>query len=140
MAANLINSRLVTRLGSDRLLLVGTNGAAVAGSAVALVSGTSWGGLAGLAAALCVYVAMNGFILANAISGALAGFPMRAGAVSALLGAIQYGSGVIGSAIAGAFADGTPWPMGWVIALSGIGSLASLLAAGGKWRRVPVEI
>jgi DHA1 family bicyclomycin/chloramphenicol resistance-like MFS transporter len=140
MAANLINSRLVARLGSDRLLLIGTIGAALAGGVVALVSGTGWGGLAGLATALCLYVAMNGFIIANAISGALAGFPMRAGAVSALLGAIQYGSGVIGSATAGAFADGTPWPMGWVIALSGIGSLVSLLVAGGKWRPVPVRV
>jgi DHA1 family bicyclomycin/chloramphenicol resistance-like MFS transporter len=43
--------------------------------------------------------------------------------VSALIGAIHYGSGIIGSALVGAFADGTPWPMGWVIALAGIGSL-----------------
>ena len=57
------------------------------------------------------------------IAGALAGFPDRAGAVSALVGAIQYGSGIVGSALVGAFADGTPWPMGWVIALAGIGSL-----------------
>jgi hypothetical protein len=37
--------------------------------------------------------------------------------------ALRYGSGIVGSALVGAFADGTPWPMGWVIALSGIGSL-----------------
>ena len=36
---------------------------------------------------------------------------------------VQYGSGIVGSALVGAFADGTPWPMGWVIALAGIGSL-----------------
>jgi DHA1 family bicyclomycin/chloramphenicol resistance-like MFS transporter len=42
--------------------------------------------------------------------------------VSALVGALQYGTGIAGSALVGAFADGTPWPMGWVIALSGIGS------------------
>ena len=41
--------------------------------------------------------------------------------VSALVGALQYGSGIAGSGLVGAFADGTPWPMGWVIALSGIG-------------------
>ncbi|MGO7442607.1 hypothetical protein ACC673_35365 [Rhizobium ruizarguesonis] len=58
------------------------------------------------------FTGMNGLISANAISGALADFPTRAGAVSALMGAIHYGSGVIGSAIAGTLADGTPWPMG----------------------------
>jgi DHA1 family bicyclomycin/chloramphenicol resistance-like MFS transporter len=52
-------------------------------------------------------------IVANSIAGALASFPNRAGAVSALVGAIQYGTGIVGSAMVGAFADGTPWPMAW---------------------------
>ncbi len=133
MIANLVNSRLVTRFGSDRMLLVGTIGATVSGATLAVVTATDLGGLFGLAAALWLFTAMNGFIGANAVAGAAwPAFPMRAGAVSALIGAIQYGSGVIGSAVAGAFADGTPWPMGWVIALSGIGSLISLALAGGR--------
>lgn len=36
----------------------------------------------------------------------------------------QYGSGVIGLAPAGIFADGTPWPIGWGIAVAGLGSAA----------------
>ncbi|WP_245503262.1 hypothetical protein [Rhizobium ruizarguesonis] len=71
------------------------------------------------------FTGMNGLISANAISGALADFPTRAGAVSALMGAIQYGSGVIGSAIAGTLADGTPWPMGFVITVAGVGCFVS---------------
>ena len=31
--------------------------------------------------------------------------------------------GIAGSALVGAFADGTPWPMGCVVALAGAGSL-----------------
>jgi DHA1 family bicyclomycin/chloramphenicol resistance-like MFS transporter len=54
----------------------------------------------------------------------MAGYPERAGAVSALVGAIQYGCGIVGSALVGIFADGTPWPMGWVIAVAGLGSAA----------------
>ncbi|MGC3990684.1 MAG: hypothetical protein QM796_13590 [Chthoniobacteraceae bacterium] len=65
---------------------------------------------------------MTGFIVANSIAGALAGFPERAGAVSALVGALQYGSGILGSLLVGVFADGTPWPLGWVVALSGLGT------------------
>ena len=68
-----------------------------------------------------LFVSAAGLIVANSITGALAGFPEHAGTVSALVGAIHYGSGIIGSALV--FADGTPWPMGWVIALAGIGSL-----------------
>jgi DHA1 family bicyclomycin/chloramphenicol resistance-like MFS transporter len=85
-------------------------------------------------ASLWLFTAMNGFVAANAISGALADFPMRAGAVSALMGAIQYGSGVAGSAVAGTFADGTPWPMGWVIAIGGVGSLGCSFIASASWR------
>ena len=123
IATNTINSRLVLRLGSDRLLFWGTAAAALAGIVVAAAAWTGWGGLWGLVVPLFVFASATGFIVANSIAGALAGFPERAGAVSALVGALQYGSGIISSALVGAFADGTPWPMGWVIALAGIGSL-----------------
>jgi len=47
----------------------------------------------------------TGFIVANSIAGALSIFPERAGAVSALIGAIQYGTGIIGSALVGVLLD-----------------------------------
>jgi MFS transporter, DHA1 family, multidrug resistance protein len=123
MATNFVNSRLVARVDSNRLLLWGTGAAACAGIVLAIAARTNWGGLWGLVVPLFVFAAATGFIVANSIAGALARFPERAGSVSALIGAFQYGSGIIGSALIGAFADGTPWPMGWVIGLSGIGSL-----------------
>lgn len=121
MATNQLNARLVSRLGSDRMLLIGTVGAAATGLSVALVATSGLGGWLGLAIATWLFVAMNGLIIANAISGAMADFPLRAGAVSALLGAIQYGSGVLGSAASSLFSNGTPGPMSWVIAVSGVG-------------------
>ena len=93
---------------------------------LAIAAWTGWGGLAGLAVPLFVFISAAGFVVANSIAGALTGYPDQAGAVSALVGAIQYGSGILGSAMVGIFADGTPWPMGWVIALCGLGSLASM--------------
>jgi DHA1 family bicyclomycin/chloramphenicol resistance-like MFS transporter len=129
MVTNLVNSRLVMRVGSDWMLWVGSLGAAASGLLVALVAGTGLGGIGGLAGALFLFVAMNGFINANMVSGALASVLGRVGAASALVGAIQYGGGVLGSALVGAFADGTPWPLGWVVALSGLGTLASALLA-----------
>jgi len=125
MISNLVNARLVMRLGGDRLLAAGTSGAAIAGIALAFQTWLGWGGLWSLAVLLFLFASATGFIVANSIAGAMAGFPDRAGAVSALVGALQYGSGILGSALVGAFADGTPWPMGLVMALCAIGSFAS---------------
>ncbi|MCJ2088130.1 multidrug effflux MFS transporter [Methylobacterium sp. E-005] len=125
MATNLLNARLVMRFGGDRLLLLGTGLGACAGLALALAAATGWGGLAGLVMPLFAFISATGFVVANSVSGALSGYPERAGAVSALVGAIHYGSGILGAGLVGAFADGTPRPMGWVIALAGLGSVAS---------------
>jgi DHA1 family bicyclomycin/chloramphenicol resistance-like MFS transporter len=123
MLTNVANSRLVMRFGSDRLLIIGSDVTALSGIVLAVTAWTGWGGVWGLAIPLFVFVAANGLIVANSISGALADFPDNAGAVSALVGALQYGSGIIGSALVGIFADGTPRPMAWVVAAAGIGSL-----------------
>ena len=125
MATNLLNSRLVLRFGSDRLLLWGTGTAALAGVVLPIAAWTDWGGLAGLAVPLFFYVSASGLIVAKSIAGALSGFPERAGTVAALVGAMQYGSRIIGSALVGLVADGTPCPLGWVIAPCGLGRLAS---------------
>lgn len=130
MVANIVNARLVTRLGTTRMLVAGASGAAASGFATALVTATGWGGIYALAPAAFLFGSMNGFILANAVAGALSSVTTRAGTASALIGAIQYGSGMAGSALVGVFADGTPWPMGAIMALAGIGSLAAALRIG----------
>lgn len=127
MVANMINARNVIRIGYDRMLLGGAVFGSIGALATAVTAGTGWGGLWGLAIPLIFVASNTGFIIANSITGALAGFPKRTGTVSALVGAIHYGCGIIGSALVGVFADGTPWPMGAVIAVSGIGCLLSTL-------------
>lgn len=123
MLANIANARLVPRLGSDTLLHYGAVGVACSGIVLAGTAWTGWGGLWGLVVPLFFFASAAGFIVANSIAGALSGFPERAGAVSALIGALQYGSGIFGSALVGTFADCTPWPMAWVMALAGLGTL-----------------
>jgi len=127
MAMNLVNVRLVRRLGSDRLLRAGALCACVAGLASAVAARTGWGGIAGLAAPLCLFVSCLGLISANAITGALNRYPAVSGSVSALIGATQFGTGVLGSALVGVLADGTPWPLGALMALFGTGSLLCAL-------------
>lgn len=121
MITNQINARLVARFGSDRLMRFGAIVAGLAGALLAFDAGSGWGGLIGLVLPLFLFVSTNGFINANAIAGALGACPERAGAVSALIGSIQYGAGIAGSALIGFLADGTPRPMAYVIALMGIG-------------------
>ncbi|MFM0139362.1 multidrug effflux MFS transporter [Caballeronia grimmiae] len=127
MVTNQINSRIVKRFGSDRLLKAGTLCAAVAGVVLGLNAKTAWGGLSGLVIPLFLFLSATGFIVANSIAGALARAPGRAGAVSALVGSIHYGTGIIGSALVGLFADGTPWPMAAIIAAMSVGSLLCAL-------------
>lgn len=122
MATNFANSRMVMKHSSKRLLGRGTAVAALAGIALAFTSHSGWGGLVGLVIPLFLFVGIAGFVAANSIAGAMTNFPKHAGAASAMVGAIHYGCGVIGSAMVGVFADGTPWPMGAVIAVGGIGS------------------
>lgn len=134
MAANIANARLVARFGSDRMLLVGALGAAVFGIALAVVTLTNLGGFYGLFPVQFLFTAMNGLILANAVAGGLSSVRSNAGAASAVLGAIQYGSGMIGSALVGALANGTPAPMGCVMAVGGVGCLLSVLASKSRRR------
>lgn len=126
MTTNVANTRLVHRFETRRLLQWGVAAAAGTGILSATAAYTGLGGLWGLFVPLVLFASCTGFIVANSITGALADFPQQAGAVSALVGALQYGSGIVSSALVGAFSDGTPWAMGWVIALCGIGSLLSV--------------
>jgi len=132
MIANTVNSRLVAHVSGGALLVGGAGAAALSGAATTLAAWFDIGGVWGLAIPLLVFVAANGFIVANSIAAALDRFPDRAGAVSALVGALQYGSGIIGSALVGLFADGTPFPMACVIALAGVGSLICAWTVSGR--------
>ncbi len=129
MAANTANARLVLRLGSERMLLIGVSGASIAGLLAVVVALMDLGGATGLAAALFVFTACNGFILANAVAGALSSVQTRAGAAAALVGAFQYGGGMVGAAMVSALANETPVAMAIVMAIGGVGSLLCLLVA-----------
>lgn len=121
MAANMLNIRLVPRLSSERLLRAGALGAALAGLVAAGAAMTGIGGLTGLVIPLVAYCAMSGLIVANSIAGALKNQPHRAGATSALVGAMHYGIGIAGSGLVALFANGTPLPLGSVMAAAGLG-------------------
>lgn len=125
MVTNQLNSRLVSHLGSDRLMCYGSHAAAAAGLLLAVTAYFNIGGLAGLVVPLFLYVSVTGFIVANAIAGALNLSPAHTGALSALIGATQYGTGIAGSALVGALTNGTPVPMACIIGVFSIGCAGS---------------
>lgn len=120
IAVNMVNSRLVMRLGTDRMLAAGCLLIAVAGAALLAVGYTQAGGLVGILIALFCYMAFTGLIGANAVAGALAAYPHMAGTASALLGTSQWVLGAAAGTVLGTLADGTPWPMTALIGGLGI--------------------
>jgi MFS transporter, DHA1 family, multidrug resistance protein len=132
MAANMANANLVTKLGSKRLLRLGALAGAASGILLLVTTLTEWGGLWGLVVPLFLFVSCSGLIVANSIGMALRDFPRQAGAVSALVGAVHYGCGIVGSFIVGTFADGTPRAMALAILVAGIGSFLSVVLVPGE--------
>ncbi|MBS1154740.1 MAG: Bcr/CflA family drug resistance efflux transporter [Proteobacteria bacterium] len=138
MALNFVNTRLVGKLGAERIFRFGCWIAAISGIALAIDAWFGWGGVAGLAIPIFCFMAVSGFIVANSVASVLAAFPKQAGAASSLVGAMHYGSGILSAALLGWFADGTPWPMGAIVAIAGIGCLVSAWLQN-RVTHVPVE-
>jgi DHA1 family bicyclomycin/chloramphenicol resistance-like MFS transporter len=107
--------------GNDRVFRLGT-------CTPGLDARFGWGGLTGLVLSLLLYPSMFGLIAAN--SGALVAVPYKAGADSAMISEMHYGTGVLSVAMTGWFADSAPWTMGWIIGL-GPSPLRVRNAAGG---------
>ncbi|CAO3427814.1 Bcr/CflA family multidrug efflux MFS transporter [Azospirillum doebereinerae] len=121
---NTINSRIVMRFGSDRILRAGTALSAASGALLILVALEGWGGLWGLVGCLFLFMALTGLTNANAMAGAMQSFPQMAGSASALAGMLQFTSGAVSGWAVGLLADGTAVPMALVIGGAAMSSLA----------------
>ncbi|MBJ8375901.1 multidrug effflux MFS transporter [Citrobacter cronae] len=117
MAMSVVNRRLVQRHPLEQLLKYATMLAALAAVALALLVKLESGGIVAIIITIFLLFSMNGIIAATSTAAALDAVPNIAGSASALIGALQYGSGIISSLLLAAFSDGTPWTMAWIIAL-----------------------
>lgn len=124
MGMSAVNRRLVQRYPLETLLKRAVGVATLAALALAMGTKLNVGGVILIVATVFVFFSMNGIIAATATAAALDSAPHAAGSASALIGALQYGSGIISSLLLALFSDGTPWTMGWIIALF------TLLSAG----------
>jgi len=127
IVATLLNARLVTRLGPQRMLVCGASIAALSGVSIAALGGSGVGGLSALVASLLFYVSVTGLLGANSVASLLARFPRQAGAAAGLAVAMQFGLGTAASALVSALHDGSPLPMSLVVGAAGVGSLLALL-------------
>jgi drug resistance transporter, Bcr/CflA subfamily len=126
MGLSAVNRRLVQRYPLETLLKGAVMIAAIASLVLAVATKLNVGGIALIALAIFILFSMNGIIAATATAAALDAVPNAAGSASALIGSLQYGSGIISSLLLAMFSDGTPWTMGWIITLFTLAS--SLLA------------
>lgn len=117
MAMSVVNRRLVQRHALEQLLKYATMLAALAAVALALLVKLESGGIVAIIVSIFLLFSMNGIVAATSTAAALDAVPNIAGSASALIGALQYGSGIISSLLLAAFSDGTPWTMAWIIAL-----------------------
>ena len=111
MAGNGFTARLSPKLGTDRMILIGS---AVALGGVALLASLALSGIFApwsLFAPTAVIVFGNGLAMANLQAGALGIYPQSAGTASGLSGFIQMALAAVIAQAVGQLQDGTPWPM-----------------------------
>jgi DHA1 family bicyclomycin/chloramphenicol resistance-like MFS transporter len=127
VAATQVNRRLAGAVSVARLLLGGLAVMAVAALVLLGAVGAHAFGLAGVLVPLFVIMFSLGFVLPNGMALALSLHPEAAGTASALLGALQMGSGAVAAPLVGIAGTGTALPMAAVMAALGVTSLACLL-------------
>lgn len=122
MSMSFLNARLVGRLGSQRMLGFGASVAVCAGLGLLLCAATQVGGLPALVLCVLLFVAVTGLIAANCLACLMSIFPRQAGAAAGLAVAMQFGLGTVASVLVGVLYDGSPWPMGLVVGIAGVGA------------------
>lgn len=122
---SLVTARVVTRVGINRLMQIGTALGAASGIAMAALA------LCGVYSVVAIIVPYFFFLVATGLNqpcsmaGAIGPFPRMAGASSALLGFLQLASGALIGFLVGWLHDGTPVPMAVGICLCSLAVLAS---------------
>jgi len=127
ISTNYLNARLVVSVGAIRLLCIGCAVCATAGLVLAVTTHFAIGGLWGVVVPLVFVVGSLGFVGANALAGAMEPFPNRAATTASLLGFARMLVGAGAGAVLAVIHDGTPEPMGYLIAILGALSFLSCL-------------
>ena len=137
MVISFLNRKLVRRFTLHRLLRASTALSLTAILIMAALVKAELGGLYVIVGMVFVFFSMNGIVAATSTAAALEEVPHIAGSASALIGSLQYGSGIVSSLLLAFFSKGTPWAMAWVMLV--FTALAFLMVAGKASQTQPAE-
>ena len=129
MLANLINSKLVTRLGPQRMLSAGLAIALVCASALTLVNVWQFD-LRYTVLAIAPLMACLSLIATNADAMILMKFPDNSGSATAVIGTLRFGIGALAGPLLALFYTGTPVPFA-LLMLAGV----LLIAVSQLWHK-----
>ena len=131
LAGTAIATRIVGRVGIDRTIGYGATAQAVGGLMAIAVVALGIPSAAPLVASMALYVCGLGLVQPQAMAGALAPFPERAGAASSLLGVGQMSfAAAIGAAV-GQMLGASAWPLVIPVAAMGLLTFATWLLSRG---------
>lgn len=128
MGISFLNRSLVIHRSLHRLLNVATTISLIAVVTLTVFVRADWGGIYIIVGMVFIFFSMNGIIAASATAAALDEVPQIAGSASALIGALQYGSGIVSSLLLAIFSNGTPWTMTWVMLIFTAASFLMVVA------------
>jgi DHA1 family bicyclomycin/chloramphenicol resistance-like MFS transporter len=126
IGSNQVNRFVLRRRTPDQVLARASLISVGFGLLLMIAAVTGVGGRWSVLPLLLMLLSSYGFLQGNTMAGALNVDPRRAGAISALMGAVSFGTGALASAAAGVLHDGTPRPMAVVMLLALVGSAACL--------------
>lgn len=116
MALSFANRVLVKRFRLPTLLRGASVIALIAAVVLAVCAFNHILGIWGIIVPVFFMFSMNGILAACSNAVALDAVPNEmTGSAAALLGSLQYGSGIVSSLLLAHFSDGTSWTMAWII-------------------------
>jgi len=128
---NFATGRFASRVGPNRMILIGTVMALTSVAAMAAVFAAGAVHPVALFGPMFFIGAGNGLVLPSGIAGAVSVKPEVAGAAAGLSGSIQIGFGALVAPLIGATLDTTVWPLIAIMAVCALLALASFgLVAG----------
>jgi len=111
MGMSMINRRLVHRVSLERLLKSAVTLSAGSLVLLSIMSAFAVGGLIPMMVLVFIFFSMNGVVASVTTAAALDTVPQVTGSAAALLGALQFGSGILASTLLAVFNNGTPFTM-----------------------------
>ncbi|MEO6730033.1 MAG: multidrug effflux MFS transporter [Ferruginibacter sp.] len=125
-----VNSLLLRKYKSEQIIRVALFCQSITGICLFAGSVTGWLGLAGTIGLALVFLSCQGFIFPNSSALSMAPFSKNAGSASALMGAIQMGTGAFTSAMVSMLSNHTAMPMTGVMATCALVSFCILMIGG----------